>query len=240
MSFPFVVGRAVLSELGERALHEIARNIWPVDCQACGESFAGERPSLAVDDLGAVVTAALYHRACRSSVYNTSGALPAPAGPFLSYSTAAADVTVELDDGTVAELPLVIVNPSLEQVFLRRDPAGMWTCGTVDYMRDTGFGGIDTERPVPDAQVSFADRGNRLRIQVGADGQCWDCPIQAAPDLRGHLLTRKGAAVALTTAYDPQRFPAGQSSEFLRALASPDVAVGWVRLGRSGDGAGRA
>jgi hypothetical protein len=124
VSFPFVVGRAVLAELGEHALHEIARNIWPVDCQACGRPFEGQRPSLAVDDLGAVVTAALYHRTSRSSVFNTSGAMPGPAGPYLSYSTAAADVTVELDNGSVAELPLVIVNPSLEQVFLHRDRFG--------------------------------------------------------------------------------------------------------------------
>ncbi|WP_280454826.1 hypothetical protein [Nocardia brasiliensis] len=120
MSFPFVVGRAVLRELGERALREIARNIWPEDCQACGQSLAGERPSLAVDDLGAVVSAALYHRSCRSSVYNTSGEMPAVGRPYLSYSMAAADAAVELDNGTVDELPLIIVNPSLEQVFLHR------------------------------------------------------------------------------------------------------------------------
>lgn len=226
MGFPFVVDRSVKAELGDNALRELARNLHAGDCQACGRPLAGMPPSLVVDDLGAVVSAALYHQSCRASAYCTARGL-AVDGAYLTYEVVSSVLKVLLDGGGELALPLVMINPSMEQVVLRRNPLGLWTCGTVEHFRDAGLRGIDTHQPVPGGRVEFA--GNVLRVWVGATGgQYWDCPLDV-PDLRKYVHARGGVAVALTTVHVPTQLIAAPAA-FAAVLESEDVASGWVAL----------
>lgn len=233
MGYPFVISRSVASTLGDTVLGEIARNLWPTDCQACGRPFEGERPSLVIDDLGSFASAALYHRACRSSEYCTPGMVMS-AGASLTYHAIGCLLPVELGNGRRDDLPVVLINPSLEHVELSRGKDNAWEVGTVEHFRRVGLTGISLGRPVAGARAEVVAPGV-LRVWVGLTGdQCWDCPVDVPAGLLERILLRRGVVVGLTTAYDPFGLLRESLEEFARALGSGDVATGWVSLATQG------
>src|ERR1019366_2723787 len=83
------------AELGRQAVREVLGSLWPGDCQSCGQSLGSEPPALLVDDLQVVTRASLHHPSCRAPAWNDTGKVRTAGG--------------------------LLVNPGLEEVWLKRD-----------------------------------------------------------------------------------------------------------------------
>jgi hypothetical protein len=91
-----------------------------VDCQTCGRSLGAKPPALCIDDVEDFATASLHHARCRPAEWNDQGPIPHTGGARLSYVTRM--VMMPLVHGEQKDpRPMLLVNPSLEMVFLERD-----------------------------------------------------------------------------------------------------------------------
>ncbi|GAB3724368.1 hypothetical protein [Nocardiopsis nanhaiensis] len=102
------------------SLSRVLKRLHLWDCQHCGSTLLeGPRPCLVFDVLGPSVQAALYHPYCREAGWVDPGLYQPD-----QWSTYALDSL--LPAATPGAVPTLILNPTMESVFLGRSPAGVW------------------------------------------------------------------------------------------------------------------
>lgn len=223
--FPFRVNKEIKDRVGVDALRQIAANLWPKDCQSCGRPFGEEVPALVVNDIAVLAAATLHHTRCQAPGWN-EGLVGLTTQFHLTHNTQTALVPTEVN-GRLDPMPAALLNPSLEQVILRKDP--QWAVATVSQYRDQcGLTGIDARQPVPEAYAQFQPSG-LLQVVLERPGQSWDFDVSQPPELRPAILRRRGIALGVTTAYVPgEHFVT--MADFAQAFQSGQMAFGWVSL----------
>lgn len=227
-----VVDKKITRQLGEQTVRLVLSSLWPVDCQTCGRPFQGTRPALSIEVGGPILTAALHHQDCRASAWNDSGPLHLSGQALLSYrcNTIVLPTTIgdEREPGT---MPIVVLNPGLEMLFLEKDAGGQWQIATEaayaqaglhrpPYDFDTPVPGVTAylqgPRRHPERQRTALPRYHLRRRQRHRRGD----PPPARPAAAGHPCTR------------PQRDPqpgtaAGRAQRrpHRRRLGPPEVAA---------------
>jgi hypothetical protein len=117
----------IVKQLGEAGLREVCACLWAVDCQTCGRFLGEDPPAMCVDDMLLYAAVGLHHHGCRSPYWNDSGVihLQGSAEAYLSHITCMIDFPIAVDGG-LEYLPMLLVNPGLEQVILERDQTQRW------------------------------------------------------------------------------------------------------------------
>lgn len=222
--YGFTIDASITSRLSPATLQQISDNLWAADCQSCGRSLALDTPTLVVNDINVLAAANLHHPRCQPSRWEAR-ALAAPNANHLSYRTYSCMLPVEAV-GEEGFLPVLFVNPTLEQVMIRRTGTD-WTVATMAHYRDCGLNGIAANNPVPDAHIALDDRGiATARLNLSGEHWEFDCNVPGMLDL---IRTRRGVGIGITTAYVPDMHLTNIQA-IAGALQSGNVALGWLRL----------
>jgi hypothetical protein len=123
-----ICDRKTRDKLGEDGLAEVRAQLYAVDCQTCGRPLGTGAPALVVDDMNEWAVAALHHRECRAAEWNDGTAIRASAGATISWCAESALFPVPTASGGRATCAMLIVNPSLEVLYLY-PRAGGWRPG---------------------------------------------------------------------------------------------------------------
>ena len=226
------------AEFTPAVIDEICRNLFAIDCQICGTPLGLRVPALTVMGFDDNVRAILHHETCAEARWG-DGVIMLPAEPVLSYRTL--DVLTSMVflgghvDGAAVNLPFVVVNPSLEAVFLSRDEGGDWRVETVDRYVRRGLHAGSREiqlTAVPGSVVHLEGPGvgssPALMVQLD-DGDRW--VLRTNSVIAADIRRQRGVALVVTTVADPTSFDPGRVTEELYALLDPgDCAVGWIPL----------
>ncbi|MEU1984408.1 hypothetical protein [Nocardia sp. NPDC019395] len=174
--YPFGVDETTRKLLGPAGLADLAANLWPHECQTCGQHFAGTRPAVYVRAGDpAIATAGLHHPDCQPARWDNerSSAPPSERARPLNFVLRTFQLpTVTELGGPETWRPFLLVNPGLEQVFLGKQ-GGQWRVATTSYYTQFGLqasdglmkvsgsvpDGADDARTVADQQL----RDRRLR-----------------------------------------------------------------------------
>ncbi|MEV4080262.1 hypothetical protein AB0J43_08235 [Nonomuraea fuscirosea] len=106
---------------GEGGVAELTTCLWPVDCQSRNRPLGADPPALLIDDMLAFATASLHHRWCQSSewrerAHRRTSRVSSPDGPGPPCCPPCTD----------RDPRPMLVNPSMEMIFLQRDACGRW------------------------------------------------------------------------------------------------------------------
>lgn len=225
-TFPFRVNRTIKDQIGVRGLRELGAHLWPVDCQTCGRPFDGEVPTLVVVNVTVIALASLHHAGCRAPEWQ-EGVVLRNHGDHLSYRTLTSLLPTEVN-GAPDPLPLMLVNPSLEQVGLHPTDSGWSVATMMHYREQCGLTGISARDPVPDAHAWMRPDGI-LTVTLERTHESWEFDTSAPPGLREKILQRSGVGIGVTTAYIPtEHFTT--VADFMRAMQSGQMALGWIAL----------
>lgn len=224
--FPFRVNKEIKGNIGVEGLWQLAANLWPADCQTCGQPLGEEIPALVVHDITVIAAASLHHTRCHAASWNEGLASGISSQHHLSYRTRSALLPTEVN-GNPDPMPAALVNPSLEQAMLRKNPE--WSVSTMSHFRDhCGLTGIDARQPVPEAYAQIHP-GGILAVLLERTGQGWEFDINEPLGLREAILRRHGVALGVTTSYLPTEHFA-TVADFATAMQSGQMALGWVTL----------
>lgn len=228
------------AELTPAVIDDIRRNLFAIDCQICGTPLGARTPALTVVEMnfGSLLHAILHHETCAEPRWGAD-AITLPAEPVLSYRTM--DVLMSMAftgghvDGAAVNLPLVVVNPSLEAVFLSRDEGGDWRVETVDRYVRRGLHAGSREiqlTTVPGGAVHLEELGvgssPALMVRLG-DSDRW--VLRTNSVIAADIRRQRGIGLVVTTVADPTSFDTSRMTEELFALLDPgDCAVGWIPL----------
>ena len=135
-------------------------NLWSLVCQTCGEPL-GSKADLSADGPidGEKILISLHHSGCRPS-----GTTPPDSTTMSCPTTSFAAGYLAQPDGKPrhSDIPVIVINPSCEQLQLIRDASGTWCNATVD-----AFTGLGLTRPdghplpaVRDPELPRAARGD--------------------------------------------------------------------------------
>jgi len=216
--------RVTREKLGAEGLAEVKANLWPVNCQTCGQPLGADPPVLCVDDIMIFGSASLHHLACQAPRWRSQGRL-SPARGGLSEATRL--LLVPLDpEGEGSSEPLMLVNPSLEVVLLAPND-DRWHVDTVAAYGKLGLqplreiGGGTT--PVPGATARLS--GEVVDVQL-TKAECWqghaDPPIRDRIREAGHVL------LAVATCVYP--YEVDTLDDLTPALEDGQIALGWIDL----------
>jgi hypothetical protein len=228
-SFEVFIAHAVADLIDRDSLARWLTNLWPVTCQTCGEPLGTKADISADGPLGdSRVLISMHHSACRAS-----GITP-PDGPVqMNRPTAsfAAGYLAKAGKPGARDFPVMVVNPSCEQLLLERDGAGGWRNATLDEFAALGLSPATGNFPPPTRGIRADLRDDRLTVTIGADspgGHTW--AISPPPHVREQLRRYHGFAISLTT----KTLPTLLSPEDLPgAFNDPEAIVGWVDLTRA-------
>lgn len=215
---------ATEARLGSQVLADLGVNLWPVDCQSCGEPLRRwSKPSLEVQAEDGFAAASLHHRRCRPPEW-VDGELDARDRRHLTWQAGC----FLLPPGNV---PIFLVNPSYEYAFLRESDDGQWRIATLEMFTALGFALEFPSEPgplLPSLSASL-DRG-RISVDVRHDDSvlhAWHgVPIPA--DISAVVHGWGDIMVAVTTLMDVRKPFTIEQIQLL--LATGRVALGRARL----------
>jgi len=123
-SFEVFIAHAVVGLIDRDGLARWVTNLWPVACQTCGEPL-GAKADVSADGpiTGNKVLLSMHHSACRpSGVTPPDGhiRMNRPTFSFVAGYLAAAGTPRARD------FPVMVVNPSCEQLLLEQDSTAQW------------------------------------------------------------------------------------------------------------------
>lgn len=229
---PFVVDDITTERLGPVGLDELAANLWPHECQTCGNPLAGARPTVYVKAFEDIATATLHHLDCRSAGWDDN--------PQPSSDPAAATVnfvarpvlvpTVVERSGAEVWRPFLLVNPGLEQVILAVKDDG-WRVATTNYYAQYGLGSggeiMRVDMSVPNAIATLDDEDVVTvwlgDLRAGWAGECHPATAAAIREMNG-------VALGVSTAFHPAHDVEDLIRDFADAISIGQVAGGWVPL----------
>jgi hypothetical protein len=227
------VAPAVALRLG--GVNEVTEQLWPIRCQTCGSEFSAptggaraSRSGLVVEDAGVFAVASLHHPSCRPSAWEPATQDTSPwSGRYLTCRTRT--LLLPLTGAGMAPLtPIILVNPSLEQVVLGSGQDHRRTV-TLARFHALGMRGPGQERvqlePLPDTRASLVNHS--MSIQLGTPGRdTWrtelSAPVKEAIQAQGRFL------VGVTHAVDPHAVRT--ADQLGPVLLSGRVLLGWVLL----------
>lgn len=226
------------AEFAQAVIDDVRRNLCAADCQLCGAGLGVRVPALTVMEFGDVAHAMLHHDTCDRPRW-IGGTMIVPPESFLTYHVTdlrvPSRVTGGRADSVPVNLPVLMVNPSLEAVYLRRDDAGNWAVDTVGHYARQGLRvGSRTLQltavPGSVAHLEAPDDDSPAALTVAlADREHWLAGVHSvtAADIR----RLGGVALIVTTAVDPHSFePSRVEEEYDALLDSGSCAVGWIPL----------
>jgi hypothetical protein len=231
-------------ELGRAGLVELSTHLWAQNCQTCGLPLGSERPTLVVRSFAVTASASLHHGACRRPGWEENPQSVFSNPPQLTRIVYALVAPFKLVDGYVRLgggpphgwiVPVLLVNPGLEQVPLRRNPGarrrGRWVVSTVEIFSHFGLDsaepGLAMREPQPPiVRTRGLLSGDDLAVDLGS--QHWSASLGRG--VGEHVRQQGGALLAVTTRVHPGRHP--DVSALVRAMqAAADagqVALGWL------------
>ncbi len=228
-SFEVYFSAAVTDLTGRDAVHRWLTNLWPVTCQTCSEPL-GTKADLSGDALGdGKVLLSMHHSACRPS-----GTTPADEPVTMYHPTSSFVVGYLARPGwgpSRTDIPVMVVNPSCEQLALARESARDWRNATLDEFTTFGLAPATDSFPPEIPQIHAALCAEHLTVAVTADQPVrheWtvDPPPHVCEQLRRH----RGFAIALTTKVLPTLL---LPEDLPAAFADPEAITSWVNLDRS-------
>lgn len=222
--YPFVVDTVTASELGRDGLAVLAANLWPKDCQTCGWALGADKPTVAVSDMIAFCSASLHHARCQPPRWITDGPVFTKQ-ELLSWTSQA--LLLQSSPGTHFDRPVLLVNPWLEQIMLKRMPGG-WRANTLEIygqsgLRSTPEGLLDLT-PVPDI-IAHLD-ADTITVHLDDTGQTWS--VESSGPIRQAVTELGGITLAVTTACNPANLR--EPRQFLDLVGAGQAALGWVAL----------
>ena len=217
------------SELGRQGLEEWSRNLWPGRCQTCGGDLAEDAPAVVVDDFGSTVTVTLHHADCQEPRW-APATLPSMQ---LYVSTSLCLAAVPFGDPSEADLwPTMLVNPSREQVSLRRDEHSRYRATTVDTYQKMGLVAPPVTMPVTSDQLTVRSWLTDTQLVVQCGPRLWVLAYGHDPASAESFVTeirrRDGVALGVSTALDPALV--GDPEPIKRVLRARDVALTFAPL----------
>ena len=235
------VGKMIISpdiedRLGQRGMSEVAASLWPVDCQTCGRPLGSRPPSLCVDDMVAFAMATLHHERCRAPVWNHLRAVRTPAAAVVTHR--ARLVMLPLSDLLLARsgpgvVPVLLVNPSMENVILAFDGGGMWHPQLHAVFAAAGMAppgpGLQPYKPIAGVAAQLTMTAVTITMCQPAPIDSYECgiPDANAPFLH-EIVGQGGVMLASTYAADP--YSDGLAHQLRAALHGGRVLFGWVPL----------
>jgi hypothetical protein len=225
-SFQVFTARAVADLIDRDGLARWMTNLWPVACQTCGEPL-GTKADVSADGPigGNQVLLSMHHSACRPSGITPPDGhveMNRPTSSFITGYLAAAETP-----GT-HDFPVVVINPSCEQLLLEQDGAGGWRNATLDEFAKLGLRPANGDFPPPTRNIHADLRDDRLTVTIGADlpgRHKW--AVTPPPHVREQLRHYHGFAISLTT----KALPALLAPDDLPgAFNDPEALVGWIDM----------
>lgn len=219
-----------LSELID--MTEIQRwitNLWPVACQTCAEPL-GTKVDISADGplADGKILLSMHHSACRPSGITPQDGVRmcAPTTSLLAgYIGGASDGTPGRDD-----IPVMVINPSCEQIQLRPGPDGQWRNATLDAFAVLGFRPPDGQFPstLHDLEVEIVD-GYLLITVTGylPDTVEHEWAIEPPAHILEQVRRLRGLAISLVTKALPTRLGV---EDLPSAFTDPEALIGWARF----------
>jgi hypothetical protein len=195
------------------------------DCQSCGQPLGSQPPVLLVDDLGLLTRASLHHSDCRAPGWNDSLLITTSGRELVTWRTLVLLLPFEAGDEEIRVAGL-LVNPSLEEVFLARDG------DTWHPSLDPGIAAAGLASPAAGIPIGVPATGVTGRLADGClsaaiDGQAETSGTWAEPQIGAQARRHGGFLLIVTHTVHPARLtPEGLD----RALASPLTLVCWAQL----------
>ncbi|MBM7790048.1 hypothetical protein [Tenggerimyces flavus] len=222
--YPFEVDQRTARELGASGLEELAANLWPRDCQTCGWEQGSERPTVQVMDFSPAgfAAASLHHQRCQPAEWTAS--LRLTNAPLVSYFTVCSLLPGTRQHGQRDDRPVLLVNPTVEHVMLRRQ-SNKWMVDSTSYVK---FGlkvpsdGYMSVEPVPAITADLDDHTINVRIRDTPIHWQAECPDLVADRVR----QLQGIILAVSNALPPDEIPTLQDID--RLTRAGRVATGWI------------
>lgn len=211
---------------GEDEVRRIMASLWAQDCMDCGYALGPGVPALHVDEMH-VTTAGLYHfGVCRYPGWNDSALVNIVSGSGATWASAA----LVAGHGTPQAVPVVIVNPSLEQVCLEEDGSGAWRLAAPTlHTTFVTLAPFDPARPVPVAVVpDSAPLPARLvddTLYVTTGMTTWWAGLE--DEIAAQARRSKGFVLVLSHGLKLAPRP---DPNVMAALAAPGALGGWISL----------
>ena len=208
--------------LGRDGIVAIAAQLWPVDCQGCGQSLAGTTPALHVETI-ANVAVSLYHPDCESALAASGlyAIIPSPTWRSAAF-------LLQMHDQE-PDWPIVVLNPSLERVVIERIAPEQWRVVPDGCARGVGLMAtgqqlmIRNDRPLRGSAALFTSDGT---IAIGLGGETYEAPLTEAFGAGVRHLS--GLLLVVSHATWPSDIVS--SDHFRDLLRSDSAAAGWVPL----------
>ena len=227
-----VVDETLESMLGRNGLGEVADALWAEDCQTrgCGRPLGSAPPSLCVDVLGDDrIVASLHHQGCRDPGWKVwpPSIIPFYAGMTHVWTLGLVSAQVT---GRRVLIPVLVINPSLEQVRLRQEAGGRWCVAFPPEFVQAGLctaadgGGIIVGRPVAGAGVQF--RGAAMASLVLGSYPDPRFELEMDQDQLAAIRRLNGVLVVVSHVVHPGLLR--DWARVMAALESGRAIVGWV------------
>lgn len=213
------------AKLGVDGLAEVQRNLWPVNCQSCGQALGDDPPVLCVDDMLAYATASLHHLACQPPRWRAEGRLT----PARRTTAASRLFVAPFAVGGVDGVPMVLVNPSFEAVLLA-GREGRWQVNTVGAYSRLGLRpmfDMNGRQSIQEATAALHDGVVVVQLTSSTDVERWRCAADegAAVDKMTEL---RRVLLGVTTLVRPDE--ANALRDVVAAAEARQVAMGWIDL----------
>ena len=234
-----VCDRKTRDKLGEDGLAEVRAQLYAVDCQTCGRPLGTGAPALVVDEMNEWAVAGLHHRGCRAAEWNDGTAIRSSAGAAVSWCAESALFPVPTASGGRASCAMLIVNPSLEVLYLY-PRAGGWRPGYHAAFSDAGLAPssgpalVLTGRSAPGVTARIEDAGIAAAFRRPAPEDEYSAP--AAPETVA-AARDYGFLLVVTHALDPSDLGSmdGRAGilQVLDAIKHERAITGWAAPKRS-------
>ena len=230
MRFSDVIASAGTRKRLGPALGEVCGWLWPQDCQTCGQPLEGQ-PALCVDDRDAFAVATLHHPGCRPAAWNESAFVSVSQSANVSWRSQAW-ASFPLVRGGEAERdlrPFLMVNPSLEMVFLTRSGDG-WEPEIAKSFSAAGLqpvGLVEVDRPVSGLAASLSAGAATVR-QLGPPFEAYTSSVDER--FIRQARDKGGLLFGITHLVNPGTpVSTGQIEMLMRTRT---ILMGWVSLRR--------
>ena len=165
-----------VAERLESALTDICAMLWPQDCQTCGTSLVGGRPSLWIDEQSPFVTASLHHEECRKSAWNDADLVLVHPNSMTWTSRAWVNTSLTFT-GRPGPCPFVLLNPSLERIPLGQSGSG-WGPGTDASFKNAGLQFLgDKGADRPESHVAAVLESDSVAITLPKSPESYVVPV---------------------------------------------------------------
>jgi hypothetical protein len=197
-----IISSDVRARLGNAGAHAVAGALHPGggDCQTCVRPLVPGGISLCVDDTSILTVASLHHTTCRPSGWNSSGVVV----------TACQSVTFAvncllIEDSAFGPMPVMTLNPSLEQVAIKALDGGWHPTPQYQYTKAGMQVRVTAADAPPPTAATISARVNArgvIRVTVPSGNVYPDANGSPAPPPMLDLARRDGLVLAVTHAVD--------------------------------------